>query len=405
MKGYDIFFRFEEKSAAYRMYYKEDVEIEIQGKKYKKKKGEGPLVEDFMSFNGGDVCIIDNDIFIPKEVRIGNNVVIRNGTCFLIDNNSGFVDIKDNTVIEGSKIHTTVDKTSKRRVEINSSKIVNSIIEDSFIVNSKVVDSCAAKSKVKNSDLLRVKLFDSELSYTNAVDSVIEISKISEKSTVENMEARSVILNSCVVKGSDSEPVIIKNIGFSHSRIESNFPNSIDKDALAYIPIFDNASIKSMFDACFVENRFFYRKIKLYDTDDTYENGRLWDKAIIVKTVRAADIVRGKLKTKVDENNTISSFVYENIKTFLSNNICNPPRELNFKKYSVWRVLYADLIKNRILDIINRKDISKRKEIMNALHVDISKKSFSGNVVFIDCVTFEMLEKKMTLKTGNVVLI
>ena len=90
-----IFFRFEEKASAYRMYYEEDVEIEVQGKKYRQKKGKGPLCEDVMSFSDGDVCIIDKDIFIPKEVYIGNNVVIRKGTGFFVERNSGFVEIKD----------------------------------------------------------------------------------------------------------------------------------------------------------------------------------------------------------------------------------------------------------------------------------------------------------------------
>ena len=42
-----VFFKYEPNFRAYRMYYAEDVEIEIWGRKFKKKKGKGPLVDDY----------------------------------------------------------------------------------------------------------------------------------------------------------------------------------------------------------------------------------------------------------------------------------------------------------------------------------------------------------------------
>ena len=404
-----IFFRFEEKASAYRMYYEEDVEIEVQGKKYRQKKGKGPLCEDVMSFSDGDVCIIDKDIFIPKEVYIGNNVVIRKGTGFFVERNSGFVEIKDNTVIEGSKIHATVDKASKMqncRVQIKSSKIIDSIIEDSVVLNSEIVDSCTSRSKVEKTTMLRTRFFDGKMQGANIADSEMQLSQVTEGSTISELEAQSVVLHSSILKGKPSEPITIRNIGFSHSRIENNFPNDIIKEnALTNVPVFENVRVKNIFDACFIRGEFFYKRINLYNVADKYEYGNVSDGAIVSKTVFAPDAINGGLDPKTDESDKISLFAYKNVNVFLRDKVCSFPEGLSYAKYSIWRNLYSNLIKNYIVDTINKKDSVAKGRIMKELHIDISKKSFSGDTVFIDSVTFEMIKKEIKFKTENVVLI
>lgn len=354
-----VFFKYEPNFRAYRMYYAEDVEIEIWGRKFKKKKGKGPLVDDYMSFNAGDICIIDDDVFIPAKVRIGNNVVICSGTKFFIENHPAEINIKD-SVVENTEIHAG-----------DSVEIMSSEVSDTYITNSSIYNSKVKRAKISDSDILHSKVIESDLGQSKINDSVVE-------GTFENR-------------------ISIKNIGFSDSEIMCNFPNNTDK----ILKVFKNAKIESMFDACFIGTRFFYRKEVEGALYPQYEYGLT--SGAKTRSVTVSSLTIGKKSTGLRQlpNSMLSQFICDHFEEFLDNKIGIFFNNVDKKQYADWLTIYPYLVIDYVLDIVVSEhydiDIVEQIEskIFAGLGINIMKKTLFGKVSFVDETTCNMIGKHL----------
>ena len=378
-------FKYEESSRAFRMYYEEDSEVEILGCKFKISAGEGPLVENVKSFSGSRKFYIDNNVFIPEEVIIGNNVAILDGTVFSKEGCAARVVLDNNVIIKETRIGMRGITSIKNSVSITSSTIKESSIVKSIIANSIVSESVVHFATI--SDYCDVS--GSTISHANIITSVFEKAKIENCSKINYARGCNLHLLNSVVDGQNSCcPIELKSISFANSEITSVFPASSSK----CFPLLYNASIKTMFDACFAGDRFFYKR-KEKSSEQEYEYGKLDEGRLFSFSLTCNEIKKYGQDERPKLHSVVGEFIYENFKRLVANDLSDFLSKAGKIEMdlSEWQIVYSSMYYEFIIDIAEGDYLSSsflNKTIAERLNVDIKTGKLSGSIILIDQTTW-----------------
>ena len=374
-------FKYEEKFGAFRMYYEEDTEIEILGSKFKISAGKGPLVEDVKSFSGSTCFYIENNVFIPKEVTIGDNVAILEETIFSKIKPGARVLLDNNVIVKQSRFAMRGITTVKNTVCIASSTIKESAITKSIVINSIISDSVVGASTI--SDFCDLE--NCTISHSNIITGDFEKSEIENCSKVVSARGRDLRLLDSVVDGKNNPGRIdLGSISFSNSEITSIFPISSTRQ----FPLLHNAKIQTMFDACFIGNRFFYKRSEQSD-EQKYEYGKLDDERLFSFALTKNEIKNNGQEERKTPCSMVGYFIYKNFKKLIDNNLSKTLLDMGKIELDLsdWQIVYSSMYLEHIIDIAE-SDLAGSfflsKEIPKRLGLDIGTKQLCGTITLMD---------------------